>query len=215
MYYFRYADDFILGAEASKNDCIELINKMNHFLQMELNMVLNQDKTEVTNAQKEITKFLGYYIHKPATSKVPFRRNKFGRLCQIISRPVLSAPIEDIMKGFIEREYVTKAGKPTRNPRLVNHKLSDIISHYRAVESDIMNYYLLVDNYVKLAAKVHFILKYSCVLTIASKMKLKTTKKVFKKYGKNLKILNHKGKIISNYPTIRYQKLRKTLNFLK
>jgi hypothetical protein len=35
---------------------------------------------------------------------------------------------------------------------------------------------------------LHYFLKYSCVLTIASKMKLKTKRKVFKEYGKNLTI---------------------------
>lgn len=68
----------------------------------------------------------------------------------------------------------------------------------------------MCNNYGKLAARVHFILKYSCVLTIASKMKLKTKKKVFKKYGKDLKILNEKEKIITCYPTIDYKRPRKS-----
>jgi hypothetical protein len=37
-------------------------------------------------------------------------------------------------------------------------------------------------------------------------MKLKTKKKVFKKYGKDLKIFNEKGKIIACYPTIDYKR---------
>lgn len=71
MYYFRYADDFIIGVDASKKDCIKLKNKINHFLQTELNMVLNLDKTKITNAQKEIAKFLGYGIHITVMSKMP------------------------------------------------------------------------------------------------------------------------------------------------
>ena len=46
-------------------------------------------------------------------------------------------------------------------------------------------------------------------------MKLKTKKKVFKKYGKDLKILNDKGKIITSYPTISYKRPRKISNFVK
>jgi len=215
MYYFRYADDFIIGVDASKKDCIKLKNKINHFLQTELNMVLNLDKTKITNAQKEIAEFLGYGIHKTIMSKTPIRIDKLGRLCRIVPRPILDALIKDIVKRLIERKYATKAGKPKRNARFINHQLSDIINHYRAVERGILNYYSLANNYGNLAARVHFILKYSCVLTIASKMKLKTKKKVFKKYGKDLKILNDKGKIITSYPTVSYKRPRKIPNSVK
>lgn len=215
MYYFRYANNFIIGVEASKNDCIKLKNKINNFLQTELNMVLNLDKIKIINAQKEIAKFLVYGIHKTVISKMPIKIDKLGRLHRIVPRPILDAPLKSVVKRLIERKYATKAGKPTRNARFINHQLSDIINHYRAVERGILNYYSLANNYGNLAARVHFILKYSCVLTIASKMKLKTKKKVFKKYGKDLKILNDKGKIITCYPTINYKRPKKIPNSVK
>lgn len=108
-----------------------------------------------------------------------------------------------------KRNYVKRNGNPTKNGKFVNHNLAGIINHYKNVEKGIINYYSLANNYSKLAAKVHFILKYSCVLTIASKMKLKTKKKVFKKYGKDLNISNEKGKIIACYPTIDFKKPKK------
>lgn len=80
------------------------------------------------------------------------------------------------------------------------------------MERGILNYYSLATNYSKLAGKIHYILKYSCVLTIASKMKLATKKKVFKKYGKDLNILNEKKKIIACYPTIDYKKPKNGLH---
>jgi len=110
---------------------------------------------------------------------------------------------------LIEKNYAKRNGNPTRNGRFINHNLADIINHYKTVERKIIYYYSLANNYSNLAVKVHFILKYSCILTIASKMKLKTKKKVFKKYGKDLNILNEKGKIIACYPTIDYRKPKK------
>jgi hypothetical protein len=179
-------------------------------------MILNLNKTKITNAQKDIAKFLGYNIHKTVMSKMPIRKNKLGRLCRVVPRPLLDAPIKDVVKKLIDRKYATKIGKPTRNTKFINHQLSDIIKHYLSVQNGILNYYSLASNYGNLAARVHFILKYSCVLTIASKMKLKTKKKVFKKYGKNLKILNEKGKIMTSYPTISYKKpKKKVLYFVK
>lgn len=215
IYYFRYADDFFIGVDGSKRDCVELRNKISDFLKTELNLVLNLDKTKITNAQRESAKFLGYRIHKTVMEKMPIRRDKIGRLSRIVPRTILDGPIDEIIKRLIERKYATKAGNPTRNSRLINHQLPDIINHYRAVERGILNYYSLANNYGNLAARVHFILKYSCVLTIASKMRLKTKKKVFKKYGKDLKILNEKGKIIACYPTIDYKRSRKSFKFIK
>jgi group II intron reverse transcriptase/maturase len=215
IYYFRYADDFIVGVDGSKKDCTELKNKINDFLKTELNLVLNLDKTKITNAQRESAKFLGYRIHKTVMRKMPIRRDKIGRLSRIVPRPILDGPIDEIVKRLIERKYATKAGNPTRNARFINHQLPDIINHYRAVERGILNYYSLANNYGNLASRVHFILKYSCVLTIASKMKLKTKKKVFKKYGKDLRILNEKGKIIACYPTIDYKRPRKSFKSIK
>lgn len=212
MYYFRYADDFIIGVDGSKKDCMELKNLINDFLRTELNLVLSLDKTKITNAQKESANFLGYRIYKTVMRKRPIRRD---RISQIVPRPILDGPIDIITKRLIKRKYVKKGGNPTQNARLINHQLPDIINHYRAVERGILNYYSLANNYRNLAARVHFILKYSCVLTIASKMKLKTKKKVFKKYGKDLSILNEKGKIIACYPTINYQRPRKSLKSVK
>jgi group II intron reverse transcriptase/maturase len=215
IYYFRYTDDFIIGVDGTKKDCIELKNKINDFLKTELNLVLNLDKTKITNAQRESIKFLGYKIHKTVMKKMPIRRDKIGRLSRIVPRPILDGPIDEIVKRLIERKYATREGNPTRNARFINHQLPDTINHYRAVERGILNYYSLANNYGNLARRVHFILKYSCVLTIASKMGLKTKKKVFKKYGKDLRILNDKGKIIACYPTIDYKRPRRSFKFIK
>lgn len=46
-------------------------------------------------------------------------------------------------------------------------------------------------------------------------MKLKTKKKVFKKYGKDLRILNEKGKLIACYPIIDYKRSRKSFKPIK
>jgi group II intron reverse transcriptase/maturase len=215
MYYFRYADDFIIGVDGSKEDCIKLKNEIHEFLKTKLNMVLNLDKTHITNATKDSASFLGYKIHKTKIRKMPIRRNKVGRLCRIVPRPVLDISIDDTVKKLTERRYANREGKPTRNTRFINHQLADIIKHYRAVERGILNYASLANNYGRLAARVHYILKYSCVLTIASKMKLKTKKKVFKKYGKDLKILNEKGKIIADYPSISYKRPKKIPSNIK
>ena len=57
------------------------------------------------------------------------------------------------------------------------------------------------NNFGRFAARIHWILRYSCALTIATKMKLKTLNKVFSKYGKNLSVKDEKGSSVTWYET--------------
>jgi hypothetical protein len=96
-----------------------------------------------------------------------------------------------------------KKNRPTHNAKFINNSLDQIIEYYKSVERGILEYYSLANNYGRLVSRVHFILKFSCVLTIASKMKLRTMKKVFRKYGKLLSVELKNGKTVS-YPTPSY-----------
>jgi hypothetical protein len=140
-----------------------------------------------------------------------------------VPRPVLDAPIDEIVKKLMQRGYAKNKsipGKsnqtiwPTRNGRFINLTLDGIIDHYKMVERGILNYYSLANNYGKLAGIVHYLLKYSCVLTIASKMKLKTMKKVFRKYGKKLSVKKENGKIVS-YTAPSYKKPNYVFNAIE
>lgn len=66
----------------------------------------------------------------------------------------------------------------------------------------------MASNYGRVAARVHYILKYSCALTIASKMKLNTLRKVYNKYGKKLTVKDEKRKVMATYPTASYKKTK-------
>ena len=70
----------------------------------------------------------------------------------------------------------------------------------------------MANNYGRLAARVHYSLKYSCALTISSKMKLRTMRRAFKKYGKELTI--QRGKKSISFPKISYARPKGT-RFMK
>lgn len=72
------------------------------------------------------------------------------------------------------------------------------------------NYYSFADNYGSLG-RIYYIFKYSCVLSLASKLKLITAKKVFKKFGKDLNIVEN-NKLVASFPTPSFAKPRKFLN---
>lgn len=63
--YVRYADDFLIGIVGSKKEAIEIKEKIKEFLNNNLKLNLNEEKTLITNASKEEASFLGTHIKCP------------------------------------------------------------------------------------------------------------------------------------------------------
>jgi len=105
--------------------------------------------------------------------------------------------MEKIYKKFVETGFIKMKDnviKPTSLRRLVHHPLYNIIVYYNSIYRGIANYYRVCSNRSYLN-NIHYLLKVSCALTIALKMKLKTIHKVMKRYGKNLTINENKARI--------------------
>lgn len=210
LHYVRYADDFIMGVNGPKSQCVEIVEECKKFLFERLKLSLNLEKTKITHSQKQSASFLGYRIHKTKLSKNKIAKNSKGKMTRRVTNTVLDAPIKPIVEKLILKSYARTNGNPTRNGRFINYTLYEMIEHYKTVERGILQYYSLANNYGRVAARIHYILKYSCALTIASKMKLKTLKKVFNKYGKDISIKDQEGNIKTDYPTISYKRPKKT-----
>ena len=209
LHYVRYADDFIMGLNGPKIYCKQIVDECKTFLFEQLKLTLNIEKTKITHSQLDSAIFLGYRVYKTKLSKMKIAYNLKGQLSRRTTTTVLDGPIDRIVGKLTERGYTKKDGSPTRNGRLISHTLYDMIEHYKMVERGILQYYKLANNYGRVAARVHYILKYSCALTIASKMKLTTLRRVFNKYGKNLNIKDESGKITTSYPTVDYRRPKK------
>ena len=209
LHYVRYADDFIMGLNGPKIYCEQIVEECRIFLFEQLKLTLNIEKTKITHSQLDSAKFLGYRVYKTKLSKMKIAYNSKGKLTRRTTNTVLDGPVDQIVEKLKQRGYANKKGSPTRNGRFINHPLYDIVEHYKMVERGILQYYKLANNYGRVAARIHYILKYSCALTIASKMKLTTLRRVFNKYGKNLSIKNELGEIITNYPTVDYRRPKK------
>lgn len=209
LHYVRYADDFMMGLNGPKIYCEYIIEECRTFLFEQLKLTLNVGKTKITHSQLDSAKFLGYRVHKTKLSKMKISYNSKLKLTRRTTNTILDGPVDQIVEKFKQRGYANKKGAPTRNGRFINHPLYDIVEHYKMVERGILHYYKLANNYGRVAARIHYILKYSCALTIASKMKLNTLRRVFNKYGKNLNIKNESGKVITSYPTVDYRRPKK------
>lgn len=206
LHYVRYANAFIMGFNGSKKCCKQIALGCKTFLFEKLKFTLNLEKIKITNSQTDSELFLGYTVHQTKLSKNIIALTAQKSKPQRVTPTILDAPIKKIVEKLLLKGYVKPNGNPTKNGRFINHTLYDIIEHYKMVERGILQYYSLANNYGRVAARVHYILKYSCALTIASKMRMKTLRRVFNTYGKDISILDEKGKIKTNYPTVSYKR---------
>ena len=211
FHYIHYMGNFFMGVCGSKNICKKIILECEAFLVENLKLTLNTKKTKIIFSQYELVLFLGYCIYKVKQKKKKLVYNLNNKFKKKNSNIVLNAPLDIILKKIIQKGFATKEGNPTRNGKLINYTLYNIVDYYMKFEKGIIQYYSLANNFDKLVSRVHYILKYSCALTIASKMKLKTLRKVFNKYGKDINIKDGSGLIKIHYPRVKHKKFKRIM----
>lgn len=204
VHYIRYADDFLIGVQESKKTCELILREIKSFLEKRLALTLNISKTKIIHSTSDRALFLGYHISCTPIKKMRIGYNSKNQLVRHTTRTVLNAPIKTVVEKLKEKGFLNSKKMPTRNGRYINIDLWNIVENHKVLEKGILNYYAMANNYGRLAARVHYSLKYSCALTISSKMKLKTMKGAFKKYGKNLTVIVNDRSI--SYPKIPYSR---------
>uniref|UniRef100_UPI0030E33902 hypothetical protein n=1 Tax=Dematophora necatrix TaxID=2751867 RepID=UPI0030E33902 len=180
--YIRYADDWIIGVRGSLEDCRIIVNKIDKFINEELNLDLSKEKTKITNAGKEVAKFLSVDIHRKTHRTY---RNNNGIIRRNVNNLRLAAPIQHISKKLQTYGFL-KGNIPYPKFKWMNEDKDAIILLYNSIYRGIVNYYRFTDNFNELSSKIYFILKNSCARLLAAKFKT-TQGKIYKKYGKNLK----------------------------
>ena len=202
MHYIRYADDFIIGIEGSYKMAQEILIKVRNFVENNLNLKLNENKTGIIKYTKKPVKFLGYTIMGPHIQKISkayesFREKNSNRI--ITRRKKVRIRIAmDFLKvitkleneGFIKKRISPKNHKKliyrgTFKGNLINLDHADILKYYNSKINSLYNYYSFVCN-MNMLSFACWLLTESCCLTLARKFKLKTMAKTYKKFGKDL-----------------------------
>lgn len=209
--YVRYADDILLGVIGSKSDCIILREKLATFLQQELQLTLSLEKTKITHAITDRALFLGTQIRMTPYKTKKIRKVQKGndtRISIISTRAQFLAPIDTIVSKLSDKKFCRHGlrGHPTRVGKFIHLELDVIVQQYLSVARGLLNYYSFVDNYARLRARVLYILLYSCALTFASKLKLGTLHKVFKKFGSQLKVQDKNKTVIALFDCTKFPK---------
>lgn len=180
--YIRYADDFLIAVNGSKEDCQLLKEKVRAFLQTDLKLELSEEKTLITHSSTPCM-FLGYHVAIRREQKV--KADKNGLTKRSLNNTVeLTVPFHEKIEPFLwDRKAVrTKNGRmfPAKRDYLLNLTDLEIVSTYSAEIRGILNYYNKAVDYYKLSYFA-YLMEYSCLMTLARKHK-SSIGKIMNKY---------------------------------
>jgi len=177
--YVRYADDFVICIDGSKELAEQIKQDMTQFLKDTLKLELNANKTLITNLKDEHVRFLGYELSKSHEDTI-VKKNSNGVKKRSVNETIqLLVPSEAInrkIKPFMEN------GKAASFKARVNLPILDIINEYNAEIHGLYEYYNLATDVATKLGKFKYYHYLSLVKTIAHKEK-SSCKKVKAKYG--------------------------------
>lgn len=202
LYYIRYADDWIILLAGSYKDAVSIRSGVSDKLQ-KLGLTLNLDKTHITSLRNNQCRFLGvdFFIRKNTNNyfkptRLLKKKNTSIRQ-RFAPRIILHAPILELLIKLKNQGFVKRSSKgeffPIGKSNCIPLTHPQILNYYNSKIRGILNYYSCVQNRNELWSIVRF-LHYSCALTLARKFKLRSLKKTFSKFGRDLKFVNKEGK---------------------
>jgi hypothetical protein len=193
LFYIRYAAEFIIGLDCDMMTAKIILENITNFICDILKLDLKYK--HIMNFRHNRTFFLGFIIKGFAFNKRPIctNTNKQGAEFRVTSRPSILFPMKIILDRLVEKGFIRKSKygmKSTSLRRLIHYSLYNIIEYYNSIYRGFAYYYKIC-TFHSLLRRLHYILKISCILTIALKMKLKTIHKVIKRYGMDLNIIEN------------------------
>ena len=181
--YIRYADDFLIGINGSREDCVEIKRKLAEFIGQTLKMELSDEKTLITHSSK-CARFLGYDVRVRRSGKVKRGGPGHAKKRTLNGSVELLVPLNDKIHPFIftKGTAVQKDDGslfPVHRKYMVALTDLEIVSVYNAELRGICNYYGMASNFNKLSYFA-YLMEYSCLKTLASKHKTSLSKTIDK-----------------------------------
>ncbi len=183
VHYVRYADDFLVWVNGSKELANTLKTDIGNFLKAKLNLELSEEKTLITHVATESVRFLGYEIRK-AHDNTAISKSKNG-----VEKRAINGHIQLLVPGDVIRAKLKpfmSNNKAIHVPERVNDPILNTLTAYNAEIRGLYNYYrLATDVSRKLDTFKHY--HYNSLLkTVAWKEKCSVCQ-VLGKYGISVK----------------------------
>jgi group II intron reverse transcriptase/maturase len=187
--YVRYADDWVVGIDGSHETAKRLKEDIQTFLEKNLKLQLNVERTKITHLKSEEAYFLGYLLKvhpgvKITLVKDPKKRRYIRRRTGYILN--LKAPIGKLIQKLSQQGFCKPNGFPQSRKAWTILEDHVIVENYNALLIGLTGYYSGAYNQKNLR-NIQYILHYSCAMTLGHKHRMGVPK-IFKKFGINLKI---------------------------
>ena len=179
--YIRYADDFIIGVKGSREDCQWIKGKLAEYIGQTLKMELSEEKTLITHSS-ECARFLGYDVCVRRSGKI--KRGGPGNVKKrtLNNHTELLVPFDDKIHKFIFSKGIAIQKSdgtlfPVHRNSLLRLTDLEIVTVYNDELRGICNYYGMASNFNRLKY-LSYLMKYSCLKTLAAKHKSSISKVV-------------------------------------
>ena len=197
--FLRYADDTIVGIIGPKSLAERIRDEMAIFLDEDLKLELNTDKTRLTHLPTEQAHFLGY-VFKTASPRWRRRNLQRKRSPHNVVQTVKTTSgniklLVPLRKLSDKLDKYMANGQPASMCAFINQPVDHIIHHYNGVIRGWYNYYQLAEN-VSSLNYARYVLQYSLAKTLAHKER-SSVSKVFRKYGRDITFVKPSGRKVS------------------
>jgi len=194
--FLRYADDVVIGIIGPKTQAELIRQELATFLDEDLKLELNQQKTVITHLATERAHFLGYIIK---TASPRWRKRNLQRkgsphnVVQTVRTTTGNIKFLVPLRELSEKlEKYMADGQPACMNAFINQPVDHIIEHYNGVIRGWYNYFQLAENVSRLNY-ARYVLQYSLAKTLAHK-EGSSVSKVFQKYGKDITFVKPNGR---------------------
>lgn len=150
LHYIRYADDFILGFNGTREEAETIQNKIKGFLENNLKLTVNEEKSKIHHSSDRNIKFLGFFLRYLPNKRTLDANKAEEGIKQVkmvaINSAQLRIPVEHILKRLQDKGYATtrKNGtyRATSNRKLASFEDKLIVNRFSSVIRGLYNYYL-------------------------------------------------------------------------
>lgn len=199
QYYVRYGDEWLIGWSCLQPQAVQIKSKIKEFLNNELLLELSEEKILITKAETSKVKFLETELSSVSSVRggIKHYRDIRGDQGSTLVPPIvmrMDAPYHCLINKLIDKGIVKIGRVAGGNTGIVpqpilnfsNLPINEIILRYRVILNEVFNYYSFVDNRPRLIV-VYWILRKSLAKTLATKLRLKSSRQVYLKFGINIK----------------------------
>lgn len=149
LHYIRYADDFILGFTGTRDEAENIQSSIKGFLESELKLMVNEEKSKIHHSSDRHIKFLGFFIKylTPKRTLNPKSLEEGVKEVKMvaINQAQLRIPVEQILKRLADKGFakVRKNGtyRATSNRKFCSFEDKLIVNRYSSVIRGLCNYY--------------------------------------------------------------------------